>query len=305
MSFLPSLQELCLTKVLQSGLAFVDDEVNPEVQAIAERIVSGINPVQRLQKDTNWISEYQEVVKSATKAVKADRFLANRSLSWISLQPSFNTLKNKLFWELKRKKIPFDWELEMTRIIDFPQLFDLLMRHTPLQVRVRNGPILQAEDVCLLFVARHNYWAGIAYAIEQGANPSIEFSRRPDDPSRNLLHWSIHKNGFNLMTIALICSGININLEDYDGKSPLELLAGKVPLIAKPGYDLKSALQLLIYRGADLHSYGQKALDQVKMNRIPCLQEDFHAKEKNRQEVIAMLENTMECRQILYDPRIA
>ncbi len=294
MSSLPSLQELCLTRVLQNGLDLFDADDYSRIEEVAERISSEINPVLRLKEHTDWIAEYYAILAKAGESIKTDRSLAHHSLSWILLQPSLNKLKSEVFWDLKSRNIPFHWEVEMSKIKDFPHLFDLLIRHFPLQMKMKDSPILQAEDLCLLFVARHNYWAGIAYIVEKGANLSIQFPQTPDDPNRNLLHWSIRQNGFNLMTMALIYSGIDLHVPDYEGKTPLELLAEKVPLLAQPGYDLQSALKFLMQKGADVRSLGPKILDQVKLNQIPCLHGSFSEKEKKRQEIIEMIEEAME-----------
>lgn len=304
MSTIPSLQELCLNKTLEKGLISLLDEEMFQVQMIAEKIIAQINPALLLEEKVDLLSEYRTISQNAGEAVKTNPSLANRALSWISLQPSFDDLKNRAFWSLKTQNSHFDWELEMSRIRDFSQLFDFLIRHSPPQIQIKNGSILQAEDLCLLFIARHNYWAGIAYVVEQGANLSMKFCCGPDNPSKNLLHTSIHQNGFNLMTMALIHSGIDINLEDYNGRSPLELLASKVPLLARPGYDLKSALNFLIKKGADLISYGRKALNQVKINHVPCFRGGLAEKEESRRQVIEMLEEAIEFRSALHDSRI-
>jgi hypothetical protein len=293
---IPSLSELCLIKAFQQGLTNSPDEKTlfyPQLRDVSERLVDQINPGLLLEQKIDPVNACFQIYQKASEAVRRSPSLANRSLAWISLSPSFTRLKNTLLKEWKEKSFQLDWISKISHTKDFIELFDLLLKLSPERVEVRNGFVLQAEDLCLAFLVRHDYWLGIGYVVQQGANPNIELPRKADDASKNLLHWSIGQNGFNLMTMALIHSRIDINLLDHNDKSPLELLAAKVPFLASPGYDLESALKFLIKKGADLSSYGQKTLEQVKRNQVPCHQGTHADKEKKRCQIIEMLEQEM------------
>lgn len=290
---IPSLQELGIKTVFSS---FTPNDLSEGEKACLRHSCGAV--ILKLEPEVFFskkdpIQRCSEIYAEACMKSKSNKEFANRSWRWIISYPGLQKFIQKTIWEIQSrhlKGILAVGELRLTSVLreikDPSELIDVLINSIPLQVG--NEHKVSPIDACLAYCVYQGFSEAIALLLERGAYLDIMISKYPN---KTFLHWSIERNGFNRMTIALIEAGANVNIEDALGRSPLELLAAKVPLVAKSGLDLYTALDFLIKRGAAVNLYGAKALERVKKNHVLCHISSAKEQKMQRQKVIALLQS--------------
>ncbi|MBX9744539.1 MAG: hypothetical protein K2X08_04950 [Chlamydiales bacterium] len=290
---IPSLQELGIRTVFSS---FTPNDLSEWEKTClrhsCEAVIFKLEPEVLFFK-IDPIKRCSEIYAEAFKKSENNKEFTHRSWSWMISYPRLQTFIQKTISEIQNRYFKGALaasQLDLLSVIgeikDPNELIDVLIESAPLQVGKEHK--ISSVDACLAYCVYQGFSEAIPFLLERGANMDVMISTYPH---KTFLHWSIVNHGFNRTTIALIEAGANVNVEDALGRSPLELLAAKVPLVAREGPDLYTALDYLIRRGADVSLYGVKALEQAKKNHVFCHKSSSKEQKIQRQKVIELLQN--------------
>lgn len=284
---IPSLQELCLRSSVNQMGKLPEEDIRIEIIAqICEEVVLRTNPALTFQARRDYIKEYESLDRQLTAALREHPQLKNMSLGAIHSHLLFRKLQSQEFWAMQRAKVDSEMIQHLMSLRD-PFAFFAAWIRVPIPVPI---PGVSSKEICLIRLVTLGYWSGIRSLVDLGANINIEFHPPSEDPSRTLLHYSIRRWKFGQMTKALIEAGADMNRLDHSGLSPLELIAQKAQIVARPGFDMEAALQFFIHHGANASLYGQSALEKIKANREVCSERYARIKETYRIKAIRFLE---------------